>query len=258
MVTVLVAYLDESYNHRTEKNPNDPLIYTVAGCLSTVEMWSRFSKQWKSALKSRGLDHFHMAKFESRIGVYGDWGDQTRHAFFRRLKRIIKENTLYNVTLSVNCADYDELVTGDVRTEWGKTYYGFDVRLLLKTFGEWANENDYQGTIQYVFAELKGQGGELDGIFMGCLKDPEVKNRYRLNGMWSKGLMREVVQLQAADVLAYELNKRAVNHFGAGTKRVRKTLDLFQYDRDRLAPLYISRKEILKLFKATGYKPLAT
>lgn len=252
---MLVAYLDESYNHRTEKNPNDPLIYTVAGCLSTVEKWSRFGKQWKSALKSRELDHFHMAKFESRIGEYADWSEQTRHAYFRRLKRIIKENTLYNVTLSVNCADYDELITGEVRAEWGKTYYGFDVRLLMKTFSEWADENNYQGMIHYVFAELKGQGGELDRIFTRCLKNPEVKSQYRLNGMWSKGLMRDVVQLQAPDIFAYELNKRAVNHFGMGKKRVRKTLDLFQYERDRLAPLYISRKEILKLFKTTGYKP---
>lgn len=255
---MLVAYLDESYNHRTEKNPNDPLIYTVAGCLSTIEKWSRFGKQWKSALKSRGLDHFHMAKFESRIGEYADWSEQTRHGFFRRLKRIIKENTLYNVTLSVNCADYDELITGEMRTEWGKTYYGFDVRVLMKTFSEWADENDYHGTIHYVFAEVKGQGGELDRIFTRCLKNPEVKSQYRLGGMWSKGLMRDVVQLQAPDIFAYELNKRAVNHFGTGKKRVRKALDLFQYERDRLAPLYISRKEILQLFKATGYKPPTT
>lgn len=255
MVAMLIAYLDESYNHRTEKNPNDPLIYTVACCVSTRERWSRFSKQWKSALRSMGLDHFHMTHFENRKGDYEHWGDLTRHAFFRRLKIIIKENVLYTTTLSVNCADYDELIKGEMRTEWGKTYYGFDVRLILKHLGEWADETGYQGTIHYVFAELNKQGSELDRIFRLCLSRPDVRERYRLHGMWTKGLMRDVVQLQAADVFAYELNKRAVNHFGTGKKTVRKTLDLFQYERNRLAPLYISRKEILKLFKATGYKP---
>lgn len=37
--------------------------------------------------------------------------------------------------------------------------------------------------------------------------------------------MKEVVQLQAADVIAYELNKRAVNSVTGGRQFVRKSLD---------------------------------
>ena len=196
-----------------------------------------------------------MNKFENRIGEYEDWGETERHGFLRRLKRITKANTMYGASLSVNCGDYDSLVQREIRAEWGRTYYGFCVRLLLKYLGEWATERNYPGTIHYVFAELPKQGNELDRIFTRCLKDPEVRNRYKLNGMWTKGLMRELVQLQAADVMAYELNKRAVNEFGAGERRVRRSLDMFQYDRDRFAPLYIGRKQILDLFKASGYKP---
>jgi hypothetical protein len=251
MMAMLTAYLDESYNHSDK--PTVPLVYTVAAYISTRERWSRFGKQWKSALRSKGLDHFHMSKFENRIGAYADWDNAERHGFLRRLKQIIKANTLYGASLSVNCADYDDLIQGEVRTEWGKTYYGFCVRLLLKHLGEWAEEQNHPGSIHYVFAELAKQGGELDRIFTRCLKDPEVRQRYKLNGMWTKGLMREIVQLQAADVMAYELNKRAVNQFGVGLKTVRKSLDIFQYDRDRFAPLYISRKEILKLFSKSGY-----
>jgi hypothetical protein len=70
---MLVAYLDESYNHPTIKEPNPPLVYTVGCWLSSVEKWQRFRKQWKAELKNRGLDFFHMSRFESRIGEYEDW-----------------------------------------------------------------------------------------------------------------------------------------------------------------------------------------
>lgn len=95
-----------------------------------------------------------MNKFESRIGEYANWSESQRHTFLRELKRMIKKNTIYGASLSVNCDDYDSLIQGDIRAEWGKTYYGFCVRLLLKHFGEWATKHNYQDFNHYVFAEL--------------------------------------------------------------------------------------------------------
>ena len=232
MMAMLTAYLDESYNQPTAKDPNPPLVYTVAGWLSTVEKWSKFGKQWKAELRASGLDSFHMNRFENRIGEYEDWSDNQRHAFLRRLKRIIKENTVYGVSVSINCKDYDELATTAIRRRWGKTYYGFDVRIIMIFLSQWADDNGYDGKIHYVFAQLAKQGGELDRIFSVFLENREL---FHVSQSWTKALMKDEVRLQAADVIAYEVNKRCVNHALGNKQFVRKSLDLFQLERNRFA-----------------------
>jgi hypothetical protein len=67
--------------------------------------------------------------------------------------------------------------------------------------------------------------------------------------MWSKGLMREVSQLQAADIAAYELNKRAVNHISFKPQFIRKSLNNLATGLygSRLAPLYFGKPELITL-----------
>jgi hypothetical protein len=244
---MLTAYLDESYNQPTAKDPNPPLVYTVGCWLSTVEKWSKFGKQWKAELRAKGLDDFHMNRFESRIGEYADWSENERHGFFRRLKRIIKENTVYGVSVSVNCKDYDSLTTPALKRQWGKTYYGFDVRIIMLFLRQWADDNGYDGKIHYVFAQLPKQGGELDRIFTVFLKNQKL---FHVSQSWTKSLMKDEVRLQAADVIAYEVNKRCVNHTIGTNQFVRKSLDIFQLDRNRFAPLYFGKPQLLNLFKS--------
>jgi len=251
-MAMLTAYLDESYNQPTKKEPNPTLVYTVACWLSTVEKWSRFGKQWKAELRNKGLDDFHMNRFENRIGEYEGWSDTERHAFLRRLKQIIKANTVYGVGVAVNCKDYDELMSRspEIKKKWGKTYYGFDVRIILWYLGGWADEQKYDGKIHYVFAKLGKQGGDLDGIFEECLNNKIVRERFRLSTSWTHALMKHEVRLQAADFIAYELNKRCVNEVSAKRRYVRTSLDMFQLSRDRFAPLYFGKKELNQLFDA--------
>jgi hypothetical protein len=256
MMAMLTAYLDESYNQPTDKEPNPPLVFTVGCWLSTVEKWSRFGKQWKAELRNAGIEHFHMNKFENRIGEYEDWSDFKRHTFLRRLKRIIKDNTVYGVSVAVNCKDYDEVAKGEMRQQWGKSYYGFDVRVIIWYLGEWAKDHNYHGNIHYVFAHRDKQGGELDQIFSECLNNESARKRFRLSTGWTKAFAKDEVRLQAADLITYELNKRCVNEIGGGHRYVRASLNMFQLDRSRYAPLYMGRKQILRLYEA--YRKLET
>lgn len=246
---MLVAYIDESYNHRTEKRPHDPLLYTVGCWVSTVEQWKKFNKKWRAALNNAGVEWFHMAAYESRKGEYEFWSNLKRIGVLKRLHRIIKDHVVHGVTVSVNKADYDAVMSAEWKRVLGTTYYSFDVRMVMKYLAEWADDENEPGPIDYVFAELRGQGGELDKIFREMLSKPRDREWLRLSGMWTKGLMQEVTQLQAADVIAYELNKRAVNHVGTDDKFVRKSLNNLAQGiyQDRLAPLYFGRAELLRL-----------
>jgi hypothetical protein len=258
LVAVLTAYLDESYNQHTPKNPNDPLCYTVGCWLSSFEQWKKFNKEWRREIGNARIDWFHMSEYESRLNEYEDWSNVKRIGVLKRLHRIIKDHTLCGVTLSVNCADYDTLITGDLVRAFGKSYYAFNVRMIMKDLAEWCDANNHPGPIHYVFAELQGQGNELDKIFREALREPRMKSWLRLSGMWSKGLMRDVTQLQAADIVAYEINKRAVNYVSAKPQFVRKSLDNLATGiyGSRLAPLYFGRPELMKLVSEFRKVPL--
>lgn len=191
-----------------------------------------------------------MNKFESRIGEYGGWSELARHAFLKRLKQVIKKNTVYGVSVSVNCKDYDELAVPQIKKLWGKNYYGFDVRVIMLFLSQWADENNYNGQIHYVFAHLTKQGGELDRIFDDCLSSRSTREQFRLGSGWTRKLARDEVRLQAADYIAYELNKRCLNHVRGGKQFVRGSLNIFQLDPSRFAPLYMGKPELVKLFKS--------
>jgi hypothetical protein len=157
---MLAAYFDESYNHRTEKNPKDPLIYTVACCLSTVNRWKKFEKQWRLELNMAGVESFHMKDYEARQGNYRDWSNEKRVKVLKRLHEIMKESILYGCSVSLNKEDFDEKISDTplFAHHFGKTYYDFNVRLCVKELNEWCDRYQYTDDLLYVFSELGKQG----------------------------------------------------------------------------------------------------
>lgn len=250
VVAMLTAYFDESYNHRTEKNPNDPLLYTVACWLSTVREWKKFGKKWDSALRSVGLNDFHMKEYESRIGDYEEWPNIRRVNFLKRLHRIMKEHVIFGCSYTLDSTAFDELVEPNWKKAFGtKSCYGFAVYSCIDELSGWCESNVYKDkSIHHVFAHMQGQGSDLDAIFNTLLQRPKLKELAKLSGMWTKDFAKDVPQLQAADIIAYEINKQAVNVFGAGERAIRKSLDnLHLASRGRFHAGYYGREQLAQM-----------
>lgn len=224
---MLTAYFDESYNQRTAKNPNTPLFYTVACWLSTVEQWKKFGKKWTAILHGVGIQNFHMKDYESRQKEYKDWPNAKRIKVLQQLHSAIKQHKVYGCSITVNCNAYDVQVKPLLmyRKHLGMSYYGFCVQRCIMEMNEWCDKKQYPGPIQYMFAELQKQAGALDRIFVEQLRDQELKGKYRLSGTWTKALAACVPQLQAADIIAYEANKWAVEYMNKGEPVMRKSLE---------------------------------
>lgn len=225
---MLTAYFDESYNHRTKEKPNEPLVATVACWLSTVELWKKFDKRWRRALQEFGIDHFHMKDYEARQGASKIWSNTERVKRLKELHRIMKDQTVYGCSISINREDYENQILSqkEFARHFGKSWYAYGVRGCIKQLNVWCDQSGYRtDSICYVFGAFPKQGGELDRLFRELMDAPPLRARYRLTGTWSKADMKEVVQVQAADIIAYELNKRAVNSVGSGEQFVRRSLD---------------------------------
>jgi hypothetical protein len=97
-LVVLIALLDESGTH--EGSP----IMTLAGFVSTADLWSEFRVKWGNALAAYGLTSFHMSEFTAHVGPFRDeehWTHERRLALIDRLTTIILETTMFGVSHSL-------------------------------------------------------------------------------------------------------------------------------------------------------------
>jgi len=191
-------YLDESYSHSPK-----PLVYTIAGFVSHDWRWRRFEAEWDKALTAAGLDYFHMAEFAHRKGIYESWTEKKRQKFLRNLQYIIHSNTIIDFANSVVVADYDELITPDIRYGFGEPHV-FATIACLKDIAVWV-QNSHLGEkdrISYVFEQGTVHDKTLRVIFERYMNS-EQEIYYRLGG-WDFRDKKEVTPLQSADMLAYE------------------------------------------------------
>jgi hypothetical protein len=87
------------------------------------------------------------------------------------------------------------------------------------------------------------------------LNKPVEKKRYRGSDVWTKGIMKEDVQLQAADVIAYELNKRAVNTVSGGLQFVRRSLDNLRLSKN-FSKEYFDRDSFMRQINQDFTRPI--
>jgi hypothetical protein len=196
LMAMLTMYIDESYSH-----PPKPEVYTIAGYISHDWRWRKFEVEWYRALKSEGLEYFHMIEFAHKKGVYADWPEKKRQKFLRKLHFIIHSNTIVDFSVNVVIADYNELMTPDVRRGFGEPH-PFAVIGCLKHIAVWAKETHMKDRILYVFEKGTVHDKLLRTIFDTSFDD-EHNEHYRISGYAFHG-KKELLPLQAADTLAYE------------------------------------------------------
>jgi hypothetical protein len=246
LVAVLTAYFDESYNHLHPDRSDEPLLYTVGCWLSTVERWKKFGRRWASILNEAGIDDFHMNRYESRFPPYDTWSDKKRIRVLQKLHKAIRDTYIYGCVVSVHKAEWDEFMKDDakLRNSFGRTHYGFCVQACVMLISDWCAKNSFNEEIHYIFAHLNKQGGVLDPLFKRVLSDPKLKSRYRVGKIWSKGFAKDVAQLQAADIQAYEWNKRMANFMSPNARESRKSLKslVSPEDQHRIDPMYFDKQ----------------
>ena len=196
VMAMLTMYIDESYSH-----PPKPLVYTVAGYISQDWRWKRFEREWFQALKLEGLEYFHMTEFAHKKKVYSDWPEKKRQKFLRKLHHIIHSNTIIDFAASVVVADFDEVITQDIREGFGEPHV-FAAVACMKHIAIWARKTHLKDQILYVFERGTVHDKTVRQVFDLTI-DAESSIHYRIGG-YAFHDKKELLPLQAADTLAYE------------------------------------------------------
>jgi len=196
------AYFDDSGTHAQAS-------VAVAACfISTVDKWNTLERLWNDLNAKENFGIFHMADFVARTKQFKDWEDSKRDRVIRELIKIIKTNVYVSVMGAVIKADYDSEVTGDARRYLGQTHYSFNVRSCFNFIRQWREKNNFTDAIHYVFAAGSKGNGELNDLFNSAITPENKKDAYfkvgiKRNG-WKFTRKEDVVELQSADILAWE------------------------------------------------------
>jgi hypothetical protein len=225
----LNAYFDESGTHYGSP------VSIVAGYVATIPQWRVFETRWRKMLDAAKIEVFHMVDLENFHGEFQRWSEEQRRKLIREATLIIRDQTEMGIGMATLVQDFEHLLTLPIQTAYGGIY-GWCGFFVLNIASHWAAHAGYTNPINYMFeAGAKGRH-ELDHLIGEIEKAPEG-SRFLIGG-WSFQRKEQVVQLQAADFLSYEIYKNILNRDpvlnDSPLRRVRHSYKLLVRKTDRI------------------------
>ncbi len=216
---MLVGYFDESGTH------SDSKVMGVGGFVADSHAWKKVRQHWRPVLQKYGVTHFHATDLESRKGIYLGWSIEKQIGFQKELTAVIRDrlpaSLAFGVSHCVILEAYDRLVPigSALRDVLGSPYNFLGYQCISRVL-DWAETNQRPGPIEFIFESGGPAVGELTTTFYAVkpLKDCAM-------GELGFGDKKRTIELQVADLHAYEAYKHSDNREVEGVKRdVRKSL----------------------------------
>jgi hypothetical protein len=224
LFAMFTAYFDEA-------GGDDLGFMFVAGYVASVEAWERFEVDWKLFLAKEHIPYLHMKEFSQSKGPFADWKDNEskRARFIGTAAEIINSHARRVFISVVSCKEFAEVNAMYALDQRFSSPYALAGRSCIAMADNWArNPKTRMLDIEYVFEDgapdksgLVSSVEALPPFLPAPIFKPGRDEKPSKN--WPKG-KKGVVQLQAADYIAYEARKVAFNLVKGRPKVARKSL----------------------------------
>lgn len=197
-VIVIKVAMDESGVH--DGSP----VLTVAAYVSTPRQWQDWTKRWNVA--KRPIKVFHAVDCQNLAGEFRGWEKERRDELVIRLLDVIEVSNLPGIVIGLHMDHFREAMEArdDLKAIFGTPYtaiFHWVVQVIINI----ANTLGSEERIGFVH-ECNDYQHEALAAFNGIKRNGNPGGR-RIVGLQFAD-KRDYVPLQAADVLAYEGNKR--------------------------------------------------
>jgi len=228
--------MEEAYGFFDESGCYDSArILVVAGWVATLDEWEKFEKQWKLALKRAGVRTFHFTDFDNNRGEFEGWSVGRKGNFIEQIFRVLDSRELLGFSGAIHIPDFKEVVRGsNTQLEKKPSPYLICQQYCIEMISKRVNKR-----VHYVFDRQQ----ELD--------HPAVQNFYATRdnfpewadkmGTISFQSKNDFVELQAADLLAYETAKSTHNRFFDPQRPIRKSMLALVRKRNRLVGGFVDK-----------------
>lgn len=200
---MFTLYCDDSGTHKGSD-------IAVAGCyISTVEQWEYFGRNWQEINDREHFGVFRMSDFVAHKAQFAEpeWQDEEKRGrTIRALISTVKTRARIGFSAAVVKSAFDEVITDDIRERFGTNHYAFVVQLCVALVDRWREKYGIREPVQYVFDRQSEGKGDIVAMFKVFVKGGEdALGRYGIYpDCWSFQDKAQVIQLQAADIWAYE------------------------------------------------------
>ncbi len=195
-ILMLKAFFDESGAF------HDSEYVCMAGGLASLESWTKLEKEWVAVLREFNLEWFHMTDFESNHDQFKGWDayPEKHRTLLASLVHIIRENVEIYIGTSENTFEH-KLVTNPQKKD--NPYFN----CLLTCIDCAAQHASAQGPnekVEMIFADHPEFGRQVRYLYPQV---KEVGGFYKALGPDAYASPKDVIPLQAADLIAFEFRK---------------------------------------------------
>jgi len=157
----------------------------------------------------------HRSNLETWHGEFTEargWGKDRRRAFLQELHPIIRKRTKVALGTAVIKDDWEEVMPDWLKRGMGGVY-GWCAHDCIVAARVWCSRpiRNYRHPINWTFEKATGFDGQVQvsRMFTELAREPILNKEFRVGSLTFAG--KEIVPLQAADVLAYEIFKQVEN-----------------------------------------------
>ncbi|MGD0854353.1 MAG: DUF3800 domain-containing protein [Dehalococcoidia bacterium] len=210
-VMIFTTYLDESGIHKGSQ------AVVLAGYAATLDQWISFEGEWKQALKELDVPFFHMTDFANRQPPYCTWDEAQRRTRFARLATIINDHVTCSVCVIIPSLVYAAAMGKLYKVMPGRAY-GLAATVLTWNTPNALYDHDSDPWVAYVLENGACREGEITNAMNIAARNRDMREKIRFESVRSED-KRNMVQLQAADILAYLWYRQAVSQ-STTTRRI--------------------------------------
>jgi len=203
VMLMLRAYMDES----GQAHYPETKVVSVCGAVSTLVRWEAFEAQWASTLTEYGIEWFHMREFAHSEGQFKSWkGDEKRRrALLARLLEIMNNNIEGYMAGSMPVSVFNDLLP-EQREKLIDPYYPCFFSCLTGA-AMVAEKYGPDEMIETFYADLPKFKGHSKHFYDECFsRDAPLGLARHLGPITLNVSPQKVLPLQAADIVAYEVN----------------------------------------------------
>jgi hypothetical protein len=204
---MITAYFDDSGTHGQAAD-----IVLVAGIFGTEARMEGLDRNWKHHLDSPldgskdPINRFHAYDCDNSIGDFTRWTRIETDYFRHQLRTVIVESDVAAYGMACSRKDWDELIAGYIRSVLG-TPEGFCINQCFVRSVGWVQANAFDPHMTFVFdnrpAGVQRYAGTVYDAFEKQIMPPPQLAGYTFLSS------TQVRPLQAADLIAWELNRYA-------------------------------------------------
>ncbi len=194
---MLKAYIDESGIH--DGSP----VLAVAGYVGRQKIWRNWTKAWN--ISKSPIRVYHAADAANLVGEFAGWTDDKVAELAKKLLPLIANAEVAGMVIGINMDEYRKAIADkpELAVLLGNPFSAC-FHWLVQTILELENQRKSKERIAFIH-ETNDYQGETIAAFSWIKKYINLDNRVISLKFCSK---QKDTPLQAADILAYEGNKR--------------------------------------------------